>query len=66
MKPNQTNEVNTGLLLQTWVIKKTVCGMETSTLKENVLNIVVSKEGHADSVLEHDASLLIFLKKVQL
>ena len=50
-----TNELNIGLSLQTWV-KKTIHGMEMYWLssKEKVLGSVISKEGHAVSVLGYE------------
>ena len=50
-----TNRLNIGLLLWDWM-EKTVHRVETHWLssKEKVLGAVVSKEGHADSVLGHE------------
>ena len=50
-----TNEWEIGFLLQSWV-EKTILGVETYWLfsKEKILGAAVSKEGHVDSLLEHE------------
>ena len=54
-KNDFTNELNKILQLGTWD-EKTVYGGETQWLsgKEKVINAAVSKNGHADSFLEHE------------
>ena len=49
------DKLNMSLPLWAWV-KKTICGVETHRLshKEKVLGAVVSKEGHAESLLGHE------------
>ena len=51
-----TNKLNIDLTRRDWVEKK---------CKENVLGTAFNKEGHVDSLLGHDLSLFISLKKVQ-
>ena len=57
-----TNGLNLGLSLR---VKKTVHGVGTSwnTGKEKVSKAVVSKEGHADSVLGHDNTCHYWFEK---
>ena len=52
--------------LQAWE-EKIVHGVETHRLSDKVLNAMVNKEGHADSLLVNEKNpwLLISLKKMQ-
>ena len=48
-----TNWQHMALSLWAWV-QKTVCGVETLSGKEKISGAIVSKEGYADSLLEHE------------